>query len=686
MGRAVGKGWTGKNMSENIGMDDTNANTAPSKLYVGSAYYPEQWPEANWKEDIRLMRAAGFNVARLGDFAWSALEPGAGRFSFEWLERAITALAEAGIECVLSTPTAAPPAWLVGQYPDILPLDENGRTVQFGNRCHYCVNSPEFHTAVRSLVGAMAQTFGTNPHVLGWQIDNEYNRYCYCPRCKRLFQEYLLQRYETLEQLNRRWTTAYWSQKYDAWEQIPLPIGPHNPGLMLEFKHFMTLSYKRFQRMQIDALRPHLRPGVWITHNFMDWHDGYDHYAMSEDLDIASWDWYVGMGNHDYQSSGAAHDLVRGYKRQNFWLMETQPGNVNWKPLNNSLNKGEIRTMAWHAVGHGADAVLYWQWRSPLGGQEQYHGTLLDTSGQPRLVYTDAQQLARDFSSASHLMAGSRLVADVALLNCYDSRWSIQWQPHHKDFDYVAHLLHYYRPLASQNISVDILSADAALDGYKLVIAPALLILNDRRVAQLKTFVENGGHLVLTLRSGMKDEYNALLPMRQPGDLAGLSGVEVEEYFALLTPVPLAGDAWEGTSRIWTERLHIRDAEGTQVLATYGASNGWLDGQPAITKHCFGKGCVTFVGAYLDEVSQKSLLQQITQAAGVQPVLKTPAGVEACRRVGVDDGEILVLINYNSSEQRIQLPWSAHEHLQDREVGSELTLAPHDVAVVTPIA
>lgn len=659
------------------------AHNAPSKLYIGSAYYPEQWPEANWQADIRLMHEAGFNIARLGEFAWSILEPEAGKYHFDWLERAISALAESGIDTVLGTPTASPPAWLVSQYPDILPIDETGTRVQFGNRCHYCVNSPEFHRAVRSLVREMAISFGTNPHIIGWQIDNEFNRYCYCPRCQKLFQEYLMQRYGTLDQLNQHWTTAYWSQTYNSWDQIPLPIGPHNPGLMLEFKHFMTLSYQRFLRLQIDEIRPHIRQGGWITHNFMEWHDGYDHYAMSEDLDIASWDWYVGMGNHDYQTSGAAHDLVRGYKRKNFWLMETQPGNVNWKPVNNVLDKGETRAMAWHAVGHGADAVLYWQWRSALNGQEQYHGTLLDTSSQPRLFYSEAKQIAQDFSSTSDLLAGSEFKTDVALLNCFDSRWSIQWQPHHKDFDYVAHFLHYYRPLASMNIPVDILSADSSLEDYKLVIAPALLVLNDQRVANLKAFVENGGNLVLTLRCGMKDGYNALLPTRQPGALAELSGVEVEEYYALMTPVELAGDGWKGTSRIWAERLRVRESQGTQVLATYSKSNGWLDGQPAITRHHTGRGTITYIGAYLDDVSQKLLLQQITREAAIQPVLETPAGVEACKRVNSKHGDIIILINHDRLKQRIHLPWSAYEHLKNRLVGNEIILDPYDVAVVT---
>ena len=654
-----------------------------SKLRTGSAYYPEQWPEGSWSEDIRLMREAGLNTVRMGEFAWSTLEPEEGRYETQWLERAVAAMGKAGIDSVLCTPSAAPPAWLVSKYPDILPIDEYGRQVQFGNRCHYCVNSGEFHGAVKAIVEVMAHKFGDNQHVIGWQIDNEFNRYCYCPRCKKRFLEYLAGRYGSLEQLNLHWTTAYWSQTYTAWDQIPLPVGAHNPGLMLEFKHFMTLSYKRFQRLQIDALRAHLRPGTWITHNYMNWHDGYDHYALSDDLDMASWDWYVGMGNHEYASSGAAHDLVRGYKRRNFWLMETQPGSVNWKPVNNTLNQGEARAMAWQAVGHGADAVLYWQWRSPLNGQEQYHGTLIDPSGQPRPFLAEARQLANDFASTSPVLESSRIEAEVAILNCYASRWSIQWQPHHKDFNYVEHLLHYYRPIAGGNIPVDLLSADQPLEGYKLVIAPALLVLNPQRLAHLRIFVENGGQLVLTLRSGMKDEYNALLPTRPPGDLKELCGVEVEEYYALLNPVPVAGDGWKGTSKIWAERLRILDGERTQVLASYGLSNGWLDGQPAITRHRIGKGTVFFIGAYLDGQSQIIILQEILREARIQPVMRTPDGVEACRRVSEANREIIILINHLPAEQRVQLPWPATDHIRGQVVEGEVNLPAYGVAVLT---
>jgi len=656
--------------------------SSSSRLHLGAAYYPEHWPEDRWSEDIRLMREAGLTVVRMGEFAWSTLEPTAGEFHFEWLERAIAKLAAAGIASVLGTPTAAPPAWLVQQHPDLLAEDESGQRVQFGNRCHYCVNSPEFHAATRRIVGAMANHFGSNSNIIGWQIDNEFNRVCTCERCQRLLQQFLARKYGSLDVLNEHWSTRYWSQTYSAWEQIPIPIGPHNPGLMLEFKRFITESYRQYQRLQIDLIRPHLAPDIWITHNFMGWYDGYDHYEMSADLDMVSWDWYVASGHHDYLTSGATHDLTRGFKRHNFWLIETQPGNVNWAPINNSTNKGEARAMAWHAVAHGADAILYWQWRSALGGQEQLHGTLVDQSGQPRPFFEEAQQLGHEFAAASSLLVDSNPVAEVAMLNSYDSRWSIQWQSHHCDFDYVTHFNHYYRPLTARNIAIDIISADAPLDGYKLVIAPTLLMLNEARAARLKAFVENGGQLVLTIRSGMKDDYNALLPRRQPGDLTEMAGAEVEDYYVLLKPVPVTGKWFSGSSRLWAERLKVCNDPRTQVIARYGTSNGWLDGQAAVTSHLYGKGCVYFIGAYLDEASQQLLLDRIAQASGIRPALETPVGVEARKRVNARGEEIFIVINHERKEHLVHLPWPGREHLSGQRV-SELKLEVYGVAVIS---
>lgn len=664
-----------------------------SRIHLGAAYYPEHWPEEAWAEDIRLMHEAGLTVVRMGEFAWSSLEPAPGVFHLDWFERVIGMLASSGIVSVLGTPTAGPPAWLVQQYPDLLAVNEYGQRAQIGNRCHYCVNSPDFHTAVQRIVRAMAERFGPNPNVVGWQFDNEYNRVCYCDRCRKLFQLSLQAKYGTLEALNERWSTRYWSQTYSSWEQIPIPIGTHNPGLMLEFKHFITDSYRKFQRLQVDNLRPYLPPGVWMTHNFMKWYDGYDHYEMREDLDIASWDWYVGIGHHDYLTSGVLHDLIRGFKRRNFWLMETQPGSINWKPINTTLERGEARAMAWHAVAHGADAILYWQWRSALGGQEQLHGTLVDQSGQPRLFYEEARQLGNDFAALSPILAGTEIKASVAMLNDYDSLWSVQWQPHHHDFDYIEHFTHYYKPLALLNVAVDILPAKKLteareLAGYRLVIAPALVIQNPTTVRTLQEYVTRGGHLVLTARCGMKDDTNALLPQRQPGDLAEIAGIEVEEYFALQEPVPVKGNWFEGQSSLWAERLSMAGNKKVHVIARYGKSNGWLDDQIAISVYMVGNGLVYYVGAYLDNTAQQAVLARFLKTAQVTTIVTAP-GIEFRARIGTDEAgkntEFYIVINHTTIQHSIRLPWPAFEHLTNEKLTAELKLSAYGVAIVTPL-
>lgn len=658
----------------------------PDRLHLGAAYYPEHWPGERWPEDVRLMVEAGFTVVRMGEFAWSTFEPAEGQFNFDWMDRAIDLLARNSIRTVLGTPTAAPPAWLTRGYPATLAVDEGGVRREHGKRCHYCVNSPEYHRHTRRIVRAMGEHFGRNPHVIGWQFDNEYGTVCYCDTCRTSFQAYLKDVFEDLDSLNEHWTTSYWSQTYTAWDQIPIPKAGHNPGLMLAFQQFVTHSYRKFQAIQLEELRPHLPEDVWVTHNFMKWYPTYDHYELSADLDLASWDWYVGSGHNEYTESGAAHDLVRGFKRRNFWVMEAQPGSVNWAPVNNQVSKGECRAMAWHAVGHGADAMLYWQWRSALNGQEQYHGTLVDQSGQPRPFYGEAAQLGREFARVSELLAGSEVKAKVAILNDYASRWSLDWQRHHKDFDYVKHLLHYYKYFAANNIPVDIIAADEPLDGYRLVIAPGLVITNPKRVQHLTEFAGRGGGLILTIRTGVKDEYNALLPVRPPGPLAELTNVEVEDYYALETPATVKGNLLSGVSRLWAERLRILD-EGqlTQPMARYVRHNGWLDDQLAVSVNPYKRGYIYYVGVYLDDGAQNKLLEHISKIMRVKPVMETPRGVEACLRVTPGGQDIYILINHEVSPKKVSIPWGAHEHLSGGTGTGDLTLAPYGVAVLTKV-
>ena len=376
---------------------------------LGAAWYPEQWPEAQWDHDLQLMQDAHMNVVRVGEFAWSTLEPSEGRFELDWLDRAIALAAKHHIAVVIGTPTDAPPAWLTEKYPDTLGMNADGQWRQHGERRQFNYASPRYRQLCALIVAQLARRFGQNPNVIGWQIGNEYSDESFDPSTRALFQQFLRDKYKTLNNLNHQWSTAYWSQTYTSWSQIPMKNSNENPGLLLDHKHFVTATWRSFQRAQIDVLRPLILPTQFITTNIggLGWSDNWDHYAITADLDLASWDDYVGQGHLDVTRNAMLNDFVRGWKRQNFWVMETEPGSVNWAPVNNALWPGETRALAWQTIGHGADAVLYWQWRSALNGQEQYHGAIVGPDGEPLPIYSEIAQLGKDLELTRDALAGT---------------------------------------------------------------------------------------------------------------------------------------------------------------------------------------------------------------------------------------------------------------------------------------
>jgi beta-galactosidase len=652
-------------------------------ILMGSAWYPEQWPESRWEKDLRLMEVANLKVVRIGEFAWSRMEPSEGQYDFGWLERAIDLAAKHHIVSVLGTPTATPPAWLTQKYPDTLRVEENGQRILHGMRAHGSVTSPRYREFCRKIAEQMARRFGHNPNVVGWQIDNEqgYALMSYDEHARDLFQKWLAAKYKSLDNLNAHWTTSYWSQTYDNWKEIPipLPMGSHNPGLELEWKRFVTVSWNDYLKNQIDVLRPQIDARQFITTNFMGFFDGFDHYVLSEPLTFASWDDYVGSGHADPDYNGMSHDLTRGFKQQNFWVMETQPGAVNWAGVNNFLNKGEARAMAWQAIGHGADVINYWQWRSALNGQEQYHGVLVGPDGTPAPFYDEVSQTAHEFAKAESAFRDTTVVSDVALLYSYDSRWAIDLQKHTKEYDQVSVLNSYYHSLRRLSQEMDVIRPYARLDNYKLVVAPDLNVIPQDLAKHLLEYVEKGGHLVLGPRSGMKDEFNALLTQRQPGFLVDALGGRVEQYFALEKSV-LISDQWgEGEAKVWAEDLKA-STSGAEVLLTYGKSNGWLDNQPAAITHSYGKGRITYIGAILDDKLMAGAAEWMVHVSGVRPTFgPLPDGVEVSRR-DAKGKEVFVLVNFNQEAQQVNLP-HAMDLLLSGKKASTLQLPPYGVEV-----
>ncbi len=654
-------------------------------VLLGAAWYPEQWPEQQWDKDLALMEAAHIHVVRVGEFAWSTMEPEEGVYHWEWLDRAIADAAKHHIAVVLGTPTAAPPAWLTEKYPETLRVDENGVRAEHGNRQQFSFADEKYRELAHDIAERMAVRYGHNPDVVGWQLDNEYCFPSFDPEAKAQFHAWLKKKYGTIANLNYQWATAYWSQTYNKFDQIPVREDGENPALLLDWKRFVSETWVSYSENLISAIRPHADPRQFITTNTMGWFDGFDEYTLHKVLDIAAWDDYIGSFNtsndYNYIENGARHDLTWGYKRKNFWVMETEPAFVNWHTTNAPLNKGQVRDMAWQAIGHGADTVEYWQWRANRNGQEQYHGVLVGIDGKPAPVYAEIQQVGAEFDRAGAALAGTSPHAQVAVIQSYDSRWAINFQRHSARFDPVDELLAFYGPLRDQSQAVDIVSPDAPLNGYKLVVAPALNVLPQAMADRLIAYVKQGGHLVLGPRSGMKNQYDALQPERQPGPLVGLLDGSVTQFYALDGKVPVNGVEGPGTADIWAETLEATSPE-TKVLMRYGASNGWLDGQPGVLERKVGDGSITYVGAWLNAKLMDGLAAMWLQNAGVKPLVAgVPEGVEVCERSG-EGKTVLILINHNTTPETVTLPGQMKNLLAGDAEVSSVELPKYGVAVL----
>jgi len=652
----------------------------PPPLMLGAAWYPEQWPESRWNTDLELMQKAHMHLVRIAEFSWSRLEPQEGKYDLDWLERAVNAAGKHGIYVMLGTPTCAPPAWLTDEFPETLRTTEDGKRLEHSTRQDFNWSNPKYRELARGIDKQLAMRFGHNPYVIAWQIDNEYRSPSFDGGTQAQFQQWLKAQYGTLDELNRRWSSDYWSQTYNKWEQIPIPGEEDSPGLRLKWKQFVTDTWRGYQKNQIDVLRQYVDPRQRITTNTMGWFDGYDHYLVSRDLDFSAWDDPIGERPFDPVRNGAAHDLTRGLKDRNFWVIETTAGPTGWAAVNTMLEKGEMRAVLWHDVGHGAEAMSYWQWRDALNGQEQNHGAIVDVNGEPMPIYTEMAQVGAEFDKAGEALRGTTVQSEIAILHSYNSRWVLNWQKMNRGYDPIRALMSYYQPLHKLGHSIDIVEPAGNLARYKLVVAPALNVLTQQEADNLIRYVKAGGHLVLGQRTGMKDTDNSRWPQRQPGPLAELLGGAVEQFYAIKAPVPVAGEWGTGTADSYVEQL-TAIAPDAKVLLRYGASDGWLDGQPAAITRTVGRGSITYIGAALDEATMNRAADWMLKESGVGPESPiVPEGIEVYRRAGVGKN-VFIFENLGGHVEEVHLPHAMTNILDGGSIQS-LTLKQYGVAVL----
>ncbi len=647
---------------------------------LGAAWYPEQWPESRWNADLDLMQKAHMHLVRVAEFSWSRLEPEEGKYDLDWLERAVDAAGKHGIRVVLGTPTCAPPAWLTEKYPETLLTTEDGKHLEHSTRQAFNWSNPKFRELARGIDRQLAMRFGHNPNVIAWQIDNEYRSPSFDAGTRAQFQQWLTAQYGTLDELNRRWSSEYWSQTYSAWNQIPLPGVEDVPGMRLKWMQFVSDTWRGYQKNQIDVLRQYVEPRQRITTNTMGWFDGFDHYVVSRDLDFSAWDDPIGERPFDPVRNGAAHDLTRGFKDRNFWVIETTAGPTGWAAVNTMLEKGEMRAVLWHDVGHGAEAMSYWQWRDALNGQEQNHGAIVDVNGEPMPIYAEMAQVGSEFDKAGAALQGTTVQSEIAILHSYNSRWVLNWQKMNRDYDTIRALLSYYQPLHKLGHSLDIVEPSDDLTKYKLVVAPGLNVLTQEEADHLIRYVKAGGHLVLGQRSAMKDTDNSRWPQRQPGPLAELLGGAVAQFYAIKSPIPVTGTWGAGTAEGYVEQL-TAIAPDVKVLMRYGKSDGWLDGQPAAITRRVGRGSITYIGVALDDAALREAAEWMLKESAIEPELPAvPEGVEVYRRAGAGKN-VFIFENFSGHVETIHLP-HAMNNVLDGGRAQNVTLEQYGVAVM----
>ncbi|GFE62950.1 beta-galactosidase [Litoreibacter roseus] len=576
------------------------------------------------------MAAAGLSWVRIGEFAWSRLEPKEGAYDFDWLDRAIETLGNAGLKVILGTPTATPPRWMLDKYPDMIALDDHGHPRGFGSRRHYCFSHAEYLEECRRITMKLVKRYGSNAHIAAWQTDNEYGCHdtvlSFSGAARSGFRDWLAQRYQSTDALNRAWGNVFWSMEYDTFDQIGLPnltVTEPNPAHALDFRRFSSDQVVRFNRAQTDILREH--SDAPLIHNYMGRVTEFDHFDVGQDLDIASWDSYplgfledrmedgdphkcayAQQGDPDFQAFH--HDLYRAVGGGRWWIMEQQPGPVNWAPVNPAPLPGMCRLWAWEAFAHGAETVCYFRWRQAPIAQEQMHAGLLrpDSAAAPALA--EATQVAEEIQGMPEVATAQ---SHVALIFDYTSDWAWTVQPQGRGFSYFRLVFEIYRGLRKLGLDVDILPATAAdLSDYKLVFAPGLFALS----ADLKTALSRSNAIaVIGPRSNSKTKDFAI-PTPLPPDLPGLDAtVSYVETFRADMARPVEGG---GHVLHWFETLE------TTAPTTFKMT----DDRPLLV----GDAGIRYLAGWPDETALARMLDELCLTCDLQTT-DLPEGVRIRR-------------------------------------------------------
>ena len=641
------------------------------RIWYGGDYNPDQWPEEVWDDDVRLMKKAGVNLVSVGIFSWAKIETSEGVYDFDWLDRIIDKLGEAGVAVDLASATASPPMWLTQAHPEVLWKDYRGDVCQPGARQHWRPTSPVFREYALKLCRAMAEHYKGNPYVVAWHVSNEYgchNRFDYSEDAEHAFQQWCEERYGTIDAVNDAWGTAFWAQRMNDFSEIVPPrfIGDGNfmnPGKLLDFKRFSSDALKAFYIAERDTLAE-ITPDLPLTTNFMVSASGsvLDYDDWGDEVDFVSNDHYFIPGEAHLDELAFSASLVDGIARKDPWfLMEHSTSAVNWREINYRKEPGQLVRDSLAHVAMGADAVCYFQWRQSKAGAEKFHSAMVPHAGEDSAVFRDVCELGADLNKLSDEgILGSRLAKSrVAVVFDYESEWATEHTAtptqhvHHVDEP-----LAWFRALADQGVTADVVPVRGAWDDYEMVVLPSVYLLSEETTRRVRDYVVGGGRLVVTYYTGISDEKDHVWLGGYPGSIRDVVGVRVEEFMPMgddFTGVP---DRLELSNGAVAHDIAdvIGSVDGTAtVLATF-KDDPWtgMDGAPAIVAHTFGEGRSVYVGARLGRDGIALSLPEILDSLGMAEAGGNDGRVLHVEREGADGSRFV--FSFNRTHETVRVP------------------------------
>ncbi len=646
-------------------------------MRIGVDYYPEHWDKELWAQDAQLMAQTGVSLVRLAEFAWCRLEPSDNRFDFTWLDEAIDCFASNGIDIVLGTPTNCPPRWLLEKHPQIIPVGRDGRPQATGIRGHRCLNNPLLRKYSERIVKKLAGHYKDNKNVIAWQIDNELEAHlCFCETCNNRHREWLRSKYGTIENLNEAYGTVVWSNEYSSFDRIEPPYGDYNkawqnPAYMLDFTRRAAEDVTEFARFQADIIRSVI-PDAQITTNTWFCEDTPDFYRLFDELDFVSYDNYPTTSlpqNPDDIYTHAVHlDFMRGIKKKNYWIMEQLSGSMGcWMPMQKTTRPGMLMGYSLQAFAHGANTVVHFRWRTATKGAEMHWHGLIDHSNVPGRRFFEFAELCKKAKSLEKF-SGTELNSDVAILYSVDSRNAFALQPQTDGFDYMEQIKLMHQAFAGYGVNIDIIDEHSDFSTYKIICAPALYVTNSDTAARLHAFAGQGGTVILTARSGVKDMNNNCIMAQLPTVYSDLTGCHVAEYD------PIGWDTVNvrfnhGETLIGRQWCDILEADDAEVIARYASD--FYSGAPAITRREIKKtenhslSYVYYIGTVGERKLYEKCARMALEDAGISFIPDLPRGVELTTRTG--NGLSAHFVFNNTAEEKCFLLFGENVRLKPFE-------------------